>query len=100
MSAVDGAQIGRAVLSHEPLTPFFPRRERTGRIRVAVLGSTGSVGRQALDMMADHPDVFEVVALAAGRNIPLLAYQALQVRPRIVCATGGDGSLADPAELR
>ncbi|NDF94685.1 MAG: hypothetical protein EB107_02455, partial [Proteobacteria bacterium] len=98
MSAVDGAQIGRAVLSHEPLTPFFPRRERTGRIRVAVLGSTGSVGRQALDMMADHPDVFEVVALAAGRNIPLLAYQALQVRPRIVCATGGDGSLADPAE--
>lgn len=51
-------------------------------------------------MMADHPDVFEVVALAAGRNIPLLAYQALQVRPRIVCATGGDGSLADPAELR
>ena len=100
MSAVDGAQIGRAVLSHEPMTPFFPRRERTGRIRVAVLGSTGSVGRQALDMMADHPDVFEVVALAAGRNIPLLAYQALQVRPRIVCATGGDGSLADPAELR
>ncbi|MSQ42702.1 MAG: 1-deoxy-D-xylulose-5-phosphate reductoisomerase [Chloroflexi bacterium] len=80
--------------------PFVPRRGRTGRIRVAVLGSTGSVGRQALDLMADHPDVFEVVALAAGRNIPLLAYQALQVRPRVVCATGGDGSPTDPTALR
>ena len=100
MSPLDGTHLGRALLSHEPLTPFAPSRGRTGRIRVAVLGSTGSVGRQALEMMADHPDVFEVVGLAAGRNVPLLASQARHVRPRVVCVTGGDGSPTDPADLR
>ena len=44
--------------------------------RVAILGSTGSVGRQALDVIAAHPQRFEVVALAAGRNADLLCEQA------------------------
>lgn len=44
--------------------------------RVAILGSTGSIGRQALDVIASHPDMFEVVALAARRNVELLAEQA------------------------
>ena len=38
------------------------------RKRVAILGSTGSIGRQALDVIARHPDRFEVVGLGAGRN--------------------------------
>ncbi|PRI08407.1 1-deoxy-D-xylulose 5-phosphate reductoisomerase, partial [Mycobacterium tuberculosis variant bovis] len=37
-----------------------------GRLRVVVLGSTGSIGTQALQVIADNPDRFEVVGLAAG----------------------------------
>ncbi|MGO9873403.1 MAG: 1-deoxy-D-xylulose-5-phosphate reductoisomerase [Acidimicrobiia bacterium] len=43
---------------------------------VVVLGSTGSVGTQALDVIARHPDEYRVVALAAGKNVELLAQQA------------------------
>ena len=46
------------------------------RLRVAVLGSTGSIGRQALDVAARHPERVEVVALAAYSNADLLAEQA------------------------
>jgi 1-deoxy-D-xylulose-5-phosphate reductoisomerase len=45
------------------------------RKRVAILGSTGSIGTQALDVIARHPDEFSVVGLAAGRNLELLADQ-------------------------
>ncbi len=48
------------------------------RRRVAVLGSTGSVGTQALDVVRSHRDHYEVVALAAGRNTELLAAQAAE----------------------
>jgi 1-deoxy-D-xylulose-5-phosphate reductoisomerase len=44
--------------------------------RVAILGSTGSIGTQALDVIAQHPGEFEVAALAAGRNVELLGEQA------------------------
>lgn len=47
-----------------------------GPLRVAVLGSTGSIGRQALEVAAAHPDKVEVVALAACRSASLLASQA------------------------
>jgi 1-deoxy-D-xylulose-5-phosphate reductoisomerase len=43
--------------------------------RLALLGSTGSVGTQALDVVRSHHDEFEVVALAAGRNVELLERQ-------------------------
>jgi 1-deoxy-D-xylulose-5-phosphate reductoisomerase len=46
--------------------------------RVAILGSTGSVGTQALDVLRNHRDEYEVVALAAGRNTELLAAQAAE----------------------
>jgi 1-deoxy-D-xylulose-5-phosphate reductoisomerase len=49
-----------------------------GRRRVAILGSTGSVGTQALDVVRNHRDDYEVVALAAGRNTELLAAQATE----------------------
>ncbi len=48
------------------------------RRRLAILGSTGSIGTQALDVVRAHPDRFEVVALAAGRNVDLLARQAAE----------------------
>jgi 1-deoxy-D-xylulose-5-phosphate reductoisomerase len=45
------------------------------RKRVAILGSTGSIGTQALDIISRHRQEFEVVALAAGRNVELLEEQ-------------------------
>ncbi len=51
---------------------------------VAVLGSTGSIGVQTLDLLARFPERFEVVALAAGRNADLLAQQVLLHRPALV----------------
>ena len=46
------------------------------RLRVLILGSTGSIGTQALEVIADNPDRFEVVGLAAGGGNPdLLARQ-------------------------
>src|SRR6185436_4721314 len=64
------------------------------RRRVAVLGSTGSIGTQTLDVLAAHPEAFEVVALAAGRNEALLAEQVARHRPA-VSALGAE----DPAAL-
>ncbi len=61
------------------------------RKRVAILGSTGSIGRQALDVIARHPQRFEVVGLAAGRNVELLAEQVARFAPRVT-ATAADGA--------
>jgi len=57
---------------------------------VAVLGSTGSIGRSTLDVLRRHADRYRVVALAAGRNVELLAAQAREFRPECV-------AIADPA---
>ncbi|WP_027414638.1 1-deoxy-D-xylulose-5-phosphate reductoisomerase [Aneurinibacillus terranovensis] len=52
--------------------------------RISILGSTGSIGTQALDVVRQHPDRFCVAALAAGRNIDLLVKQAMEFRPKLV----------------
>jgi len=59
---------------------------------VAVLGSTGSIGRQALEVLAGMPDRFRVVALAAGRNEALLAEQTSVHEPAVAMLTGDDPS--------
>jgi 1-deoxy-D-xylulose-5-phosphate reductoisomerase len=53
------------------------------RKRVAILGSTGSIGTQALDVIGRHPEEFEVVALAAGRNVALLEEQVERFHPAV-----------------
>jgi 1-deoxy-D-xylulose-5-phosphate reductoisomerase len=60
--------------------------------RVAILGSTGSVGTQALEVIRSHRDRYEVVALAAGRNAELLAAQAAEfgVEPKWARCCGDD----------
>jgi 1-deoxy-D-xylulose-5-phosphate reductoisomerase len=63
---------------------------------VAVLGSTGSIGSQTLDVVRAEPDRFEVVALGAGSSVEALAAQAAEVRPRVVALA--DASRA--AELK
>jgi len=50
--------------------------------RLAILGSTGSIGRQTLDVVRSLPDEFDIVALAAGRNTTLLRQQVAEFRPR------------------
>jgi 1-deoxy-D-xylulose-5-phosphate reductoisomerase len=51
--------------------------------KIAILGSTGSIGRSALQVVEQFPDRLQVVALAAGRNIDLLAEQIHRFRPRL-----------------
>ncbi len=53
--------------------------------RVAVLGSTGSIGTQTLSILAHYHQAFQVVALAAGRNTSLLADQVQAFSPQLVC---------------
>lgn len=50
-------------------------------VRIALLGSTGSIGCQSLDVISRYPDKFRVTALIAGNNIDLLARQALKFKP-------------------
>jgi 1-deoxy-D-xylulose-5-phosphate reductoisomerase len=71
-------------------------------VRLAILGSTGSVGTQALDVVRANPGAYDVVALAAGRNEKLLAEQAAEfgvadVRAR--CAADDPSVLAGFAGL-
>lgn len=54
-----------------------------GLKRLTILGSTGSVGTQTLDLVAEAPDSYRICALVGGRNVELLATQALRFRPEI-----------------
>ena len=50
---------------------------------ITILGSTGSIGTQTLDIVAQYPDQFQIVGLASGRNVELLAAQIRQFQPAI-----------------
>jgi 1-deoxy-D-xylulose-5-phosphate reductoisomerase len=65
---------------------------------LAVLGSTGSIGTQTLDVVRKHPDRFRIVALAAGCNAEALAAQVDEFRPAL--AVLAEGSFAAPAGTR
>ena len=52
--------------------------------QIAILGSTGSIGKQALDVIASHPDEYEVYALTANNSVDLLIEQALRFKPEAV----------------
>ncbi|PKN20992.1 MAG: 1-deoxy-D-xylulose-5-phosphate reductoisomerase [Deltaproteobacteria bacterium HGW-Deltaproteobacteria-6] len=52
--------------------------------KITLLGSTGSIGVSTLDVIAENPEKFKVVALAAGRNVRLLARQILKFHPKMV----------------
>lgn len=61
--------------------------------RLAVIGSTGSIGRQTLEVVRALPNRLQVVALAAGNNIELLQEQALEFRPLYLYAERGEKEL-------
>jgi 1-deoxy-D-xylulose-5-phosphate reductoisomerase len=60
--------------------------------KVAILGSTGSIGTQALDVVREQPEHFEVELLTCGNNVDLLIKQALEFKPNAVV-------IGDPAKL-
>jgi 1-deoxy-D-xylulose-5-phosphate reductoisomerase len=59
---------------------------------ISILGSTGSIGTQTLDIVASHPDEFRVVGLAAGSNVELVARQIEEFQPELV-------AIADESKL-
>ena len=61
--------------------------------RIAVLGSTGSIGTQILQVALAHPERLRIVALAAGRNVDLLVQQAKQFRPSFVSVTAEEDAV-------
>ncbi len=63
-----------------------------GRRRVAILGSTGSIGVNTLDVIRSHPDRFQVVALTASQQVELLARQCQEFRPEIAVVSSPDGA--------
>ncbi|MDP6978314.1 MAG: 1-deoxy-D-xylulose-5-phosphate reductoisomerase [Myxococcota bacterium] len=60
--------------------------------RLAILGSTGSVGTQTLEVVAQNPEAFSVEALAAGRNVALLAEQIERFAPKCVAVADESGA--------
>src|SRR5258708_30427174 len=59
--------------------------------RIAILGSTGSIGRSTLSVAESYPDRFQIVALAAGSNLEAAFEQTRRWRPRVI-------SMATPAD--
>lgn len=53
--------------------------------QLAILGSTGSIGTQTLDVVRKHPDLFAVYALTANTSVDALVSQAVEFRPEVVC---------------
>jgi 1-deoxy-D-xylulose-5-phosphate reductoisomerase len=61
-----------------------PHLSSQQRKRIAILGSTGSIGTQALEVLAAHPEAFELEVLTANNNAALLIRQALAFKPNVV----------------
>lgn len=69
----------------------------TEKRRIAILGSTGSIGRQALDVVRQHKDLFEVELLTANNSSALLIEQAMEFRPGsvVICNEAKYQEVAD-----
>ena len=60
--------------------------------KISIIGSTGSIGTQALEVIEKLQDKFEIIALASGRNVELLKKQAGKFRPKFVCHSAIENS--------
>jgi len=67
--------------------------------RICILGSTGSIGRQALEVIAHFPEHFQVVGLSAGENLELLVAQIKKFEPKIVSIADGSKAKILKAKL-
>ncbi len=67
--------------------------------KISIIGSTGSIGTQALEVIEKLQDKFEIIALAGGKNVELLRQQAEKFKPKFVCHNSplpleGDGKIS------
>ena len=60
--------------------------------KIALIGSTGSIGRQVLNCVDRHPDKFKIVSLSAGSNAKLLAEQIEKYKPEIATLTNPENA--------
>ena len=69
----------------------------TGKRKIAILGSTGSIGKQALDVVKQHSDLFEVELLTANNSSELLIRQAFEFKPNnvVICNPDKYDEVAD-----
>lgn len=72
---------------------------QTQKKRVAVLGSTGSIGKQTLEVLRMHSERFEVAALTANSNVELLGAQVEEFRPSRVAMFEEDAARSLASEL-
>ncbi|MBT8519727.1 1-deoxy-D-xylulose-5-phosphate reductoisomerase [Polynucleobacter paneuropaeus] len=70
----------------------------TSKKRIAILGSTGSIGTNTLDVIRAHPERFEVVALTAAKQVERLAEQCVEFKPRVAVVSDA-GSAKKLCEL-
>ena len=61
--------------------------------KITILGSTGSIGVQTLEIVTAFPGRFEIVGLSAGRNLTRLKEQILAFRPSVVCVRTASDSV-------
>jgi len=66
--------------------------------RIAILGSTGSIGTQTLDVVRAHPDRYEIYAISAHHSVDMLVQQACEFKPEVVCIA--DESLYETLKSR
>ncbi len=72
------------IYNYPPLPIFAPLNKMEDKRNIAILGSTGSIGTQALEVIKAHPDRFVVEVLVANTNVDLLIKQALEFKPNAV----------------
>ncbi len=77
----------------------------TNKRRIAILGSTGSIGTQALEVIDKYPELFEVTVLAANNNADLLIQQSIKFKPDTVVITNSDcyhkvSTALDPVDIK
>jgi 1-deoxy-D-xylulose-5-phosphate reductoisomerase len=77
----------------------MPPESGRGMKRIALLGSTGSIGEQTLAIAAQFPERYQVVALAAGRQVDKLATQVRRFRPLLVAVADDAGAAALRSQL-
>jgi 1-deoxy-D-xylulose-5-phosphate reductoisomerase len=71
-------------IDNERIIRLIRREVKSEKKQIAILGSTGSIGTQALDVIAQHSDLYEVYCLTANNKVELLAQQAHQFKPAAV----------------
>ena len=68
--------------------------------RIAILGSTGSIGRSTLSVVESYPDRFQIVSLAAGSNLELAHQQAVRWKPRVISMASEQDAASLKARLK